>query len=57
MFRIDSGITRGYFMSFSLLKVYVDGLMKEIKIGLRRTGSKIFKEIQRMEIICQVVFR
>ena len=37
-FRIDSGVRQGYIMSPWLFNVYMNGVMKEEKIGMGRKG-------------------
>ena len=43
-FRIDSGVRQGCIMSPWLFKVYMDGVMKEVKIGMRRRGVSFLKD-------------
>ena len=43
-FRIDSGVKQGCIMSPWLFKVYMDGVMKEVKIGMRRRGVSFLKD-------------
>ena len=37
-FRIDSGVRQGCIMSPWLFNVYMDGVMKEVKMGMGRRG-------------------
>ena len=37
-FRIDSGVRQGYIMSPWLFNVYMDGVMKELKMRMGRRG-------------------
>ena len=37
-FRIDSGVKQGCIISLWLLNVYMDGVMKEVKLGIGRRG-------------------
>ena len=37
-FRIDSRVTQGCIMSPLLFNVYMDGVMKEVKMGMGRRG-------------------
>ena len=39
-FRIDSGVRQGCIMSPWLFNVYMDGLMKEVKMGMESRGEK-----------------
>ena len=39
LFRIDSGIRQGCIMSPWLFNVYMDGVMKEVKMGMGRRGA------------------
>ena len=38
-FRIDTGVRQGCTMSSCILNVYMDKLMKEVKIGMGRRGE------------------
>ena len=37
-FRIDSGVRQGCIISPWLFNVYIDGVMKEVKVGMGRRG-------------------
>ena len=37
-FRIDSGVRQGCIMSPWLFNVYMDGVVKEVKMGMERRG-------------------
>ena len=43
-FRIESGVRQGCGMSPSLLNVYMDAVMKELKVGIRRKGVRSLEE-------------
>ena len=43
-FRIDSGVQQGFIMSTWLFNVYMDTVMKEVKIGMGRIGVKFQEE-------------
>ena len=45
-FRIDSGVRQGCIMSPWLLNAYMDGVMKEVKMGMERRGAR-FQEKER----------
>ena len=38
-FRIDNGVRQGCIMSQWLLKLYMDALIKEVKMGMGRRGE------------------
>ena len=44
LFRIDSGVRQGSIMSPWLFNVYMDGVMKEVKIGMGRRGVNIMED-------------
>ena len=41
-FRIGSGVRQGCIMSHSVFNAYMDGVMKEMKMGTRRSGGVRF---------------
>ena len=38
-FKIDSGVRQGCIMAPWLFNVYMDAIMKEVKMGMRRRGE------------------
>ena len=40
-FRIDNGVKQGFIMSHWLLNIYIDGVMKEVKMGMGRMGVRL----------------
>ena len=42
-FRIDSGVRHGYIMSTCLFNVYINGVMKEVKMGTGRRGMSFLE--------------
>ena len=43
-FRVDSGVRQGCIMSPWLFNVYMDGVMKEVKMGMGRREVSILEE-------------
>ena len=43
-FRINNGVRKSCIMSSWLFKVYIDGVMKEVKIGYRKMGVRFLEE-------------
>ena len=43
-FRIDSGVRQGCIVSLWLFNVYMDQVMKEVKMGMRRKGVRFLEE-------------
>ena len=43
-FRIDSGVRQGYIMSHWLFNVYMDGVMKKVKMGMGRRGVRFLED-------------
>ena len=43
-FRIDCGVRQGYIMSPWLFNLYMDGVMKEVKIGMGRRGLNFLED-------------
>ena len=43
-FRIDSRVRQGCNMSPWLFIVYIDGVMKEVKMGMRRKGVSFLED-------------
>ena len=43
-FRIDSGVQHGFIMSTWLFNVYMNTVMKEVKIGMGRIGVRFQEE-------------
>ena len=43
-FRKDSGVRQGFIMSHWLFNVYVDGVMKEMKMGMGRRGVSFMED-------------
>ena len=41
---IDSGVRQGFIMSPWFFNVYIDGVMKEVKIGIGRRGVKFLED-------------
>ena len=56
MFRINSGARQRCIMSPWLFNVYMDAVMKEVKVGMRRRGVK-FQEGRELEIAWPLVCR
>ena len=55
-FSIDSGVIRVFIISFWLLNVYMDVVMKELKMGRGMMGVRFLeKGGERMEITCPLV--
>ena len=44
--RIDSGLRQGCIMSPGLFSVYMDGVMKEVKMGMGRRGVSILERVE-----------
>ena len=49
-FRIDSGIRQGCIMSPWLFNVYMDGVMKEMKMGRGRRGVRFQEEVREWRL-------
>ena len=49
-FRIDSGVRQRYIMSPWMFNVYMNGGMKEVKMGMGRRGSELPGGWERVEI-------
>ena len=45
-FRINSGVRRGCTMSPWLFSVYMDAVMKEVKMGIGRRGMRFQEEVR-----------
>ena len=43
-FRIDSGVRQGFLMYPWLFNVYMDGMIKEVKMGMERRGVRFLKD-------------
>ena len=43
-FRIDSGVRQGCIMSPWIFNVYMDAVMKEVKMGMGRRGVRFLEE-------------
>ena len=43
-FKIDSGVRQGCIMSPWLLNLYMDAVMKEVKMGMGRRGVRVLEE-------------
>ena len=43
-FRIDSGVRQGFIISPWLFNVYVDAVMKEVKMGIGRRGVRFLED-------------
>ena len=43
-FRIDSGVKQGCIMSLWLFNLYMDGVMKEVKMGIGRRGVSFLED-------------
>ena len=43
-FRIDSGVSQGYIMSPWRFNVYMDGVLKEVKMGKGRSGVSFLED-------------
>ena len=43
-FRIESGVRLGYIMSPWLFRVYMDAVMKEVKMGMGKRGVRFMEE-------------
>ena len=56
-FRIDSGVRQVRIMSPWLFNVYMDAVMKELKIGIGWEGSEISRGGKKVEIACPLVCR
>ena len=57
MFRINSGARQGCIMSPWLFNVYMDAVMKEVKVGMRRRGVRFQEEGRELEIAWPLVCR
>ena len=44
-FRINNGVTQGYIMSLWLFSVYIDRVMKEVKMGMGRRGESFLEDL------------
>ena len=44
LFRIDSGVRQGCTMSHRLFNVYMDGVMKEVKMKMGRRGVSLMED-------------
>ena len=49
-FRIDSGVRQGCIISPWLFNVYMDAVMKEVKMGMEEDRSNISGRRERVEI-------
>ena len=49
-FRIDSGVRQGCMMSPWLFHVYMDGAMKEVKMGTERRGVRFIEEKRKWRL-------
>ena len=49
-FRIDSGVREGCIMSTWLFNVYINAVMKEVKIGMRRREVKFLEESRKWRL-------
>ena len=56
-FRIYRGLRQGCIMSPWLLNVYVDGMMKEVKMGDEKEGSNLPGGLERVEIAWSLLCR
>ena len=45
-FRIDSGVRQGCIMSPWLFNVYMDRVMKEVKMGMGRNGVRFLENVR-----------
>ena len=43
-FKIDSGVRQGCIMSSWLFNVYMDGVIKEVKMDMERRGMRFLEE-------------
>ena len=53
LFKIDSGVKHGCIMSPWLFSVYMDGVMKEVKIGMGRRGVKFLEYGREWPLVCR----
>ena len=44
LFRIDSGVRQGCIMLLWLFNVYMDGMMKDVKMGIGRRGVSFLED-------------
>ena len=51
-FRIDSGVRQGCIMSAWLFNVYMDGVMKEVKMGMGRRGVSFLEDGKEWRLPC-----
>ena len=49
-FRIENGVRQGYIMSPWLFNVYMDAVMKEVKVRNEEDGSEAYGGGKRVEI-------
>ena len=45
-FRTDSGVRQGYIMSPWQFNAYMDGVMKEVKMGMGRRGVNFLEKVE-----------
>ena len=50
-FRIDSGVRQGCIMSPWLFNVYMDGVMKEVKVGMGRKGVRFLEDGRQWRLL------
>ena len=57
-FRIDSGVRQRFIKSLCFFNVYMDAVMKEVKMAMGRRGVSFFEEEEeRVEITWPLVLR
>ena len=56
-FKIDRDVRQVYIMSLWLFNVYMDAVMKELKIGMERLEVRFMKGWERVEITLPLVCR
>ena len=49
-FKIDSKVRQGCIMSLWLFNVYIDGVMKEVKMGMGRRGVSFLEDMREWRL-------
>ena len=51
MYRINSGVKQGRIISPWLFNVYIDGVMKEVKMGMGRRGVSFLEDGRELRLL------
>ena len=49
-FKIEIGVTQGCVVSPSLFNLYMDAVMKEMKMGMGRMGVRFLEEVRKWRL-------